>query len=401
MWPTRRILPALVVCACIATGLIGVTGTVQAAASTGLQTTTRSLGPGIVLKEIYDPSGPTHIYVLTLSPATGLSLHTALAGGVGAYIPTSQIASSHGAVAAINGDFSVDPGRPMHSLGMGGDLTQLGLPGTVFAFSSDLRNKSVFQGGPTAAFQNILAKTSLGIGAFNSGDPSGGDVVAYTSYGVSGGIRPPSDACSARLGHRSSLHWANLKHVGVYRDWVVNAVVCRSTPLSVQPGTMVLSAGMSGAGSSAIRRLKRGGGVRVSWSLGTAGVDQAVVGMPEIVTNGVDTAPPAGCGSYFCSANARTAVGVTATGQILLVVVDGHEPGWSDGLTLWQLGQEMISLGAQYAANLDGSGGSTMWVAGQGVINRPSDRSGERPVTTALLLKRGSPQIAPRPFVKA
>jgi exopolysaccharide biosynthesis protein len=81
-------------------------------------------------------------------------------------------------------------------------------------------------------------------------------------------------------------------------------------------------------------------------------------------------------------------------------VVDGQRRGWSNGLSLWQLGQEMIKLGARYAVNLDGSGGSTMWVKGQGVINRPSDRSGEWSVTSALLVMRGSTQLTPLAFVK-
>jgi Phosphodiester glycosidase len=384
----------------LTTGLLAGVGTVQAVASPGITTTTKSLGPGISLTKIYDPSGPTHIYVLTLTPAPGLSARTVLAGGMGSYAPTSQIASSHGAVAAINADFTVDPGRPMHSFGMGGDLTQIGRAGTMFGFSSDLRHKAIVQGRPTSAFQNLTTKARFPISDFNSGDPSNGDLVAYTTYGQSGGIQPPSNACSARLGHPTKVHWASHTHVGLYRDWVVKAVACRVAPLSVQKGTIVLSAGMSGAGSRAIRALKPKKAVRVSWSLGRSGVDETVAGMPELVTNGVDTAPASRCNSYFCSPNARTAIGVTSAGKVLLVVVDGQQRGWSNGLSLWQLGKEMIKLGARYAVNLDGSGGSTMWVKGQGVINRPSDWSGERPVTSALLVMRGSTQLAPLPFVK-
>lgn len=129
-----------------------------------------------------------------------------------------------------------------------------------------------------------------------------------------------------------------------------------------------------------------------------------------MVTNGVDTAPPARCGSYFCSKNPRTGVGITADGKILLVVVDGRQAKWSVGLTLYQFGKEMKSLGARYAVNLDGGGGSAMWVKGEGIINRPSDRceyrpypsclSGERPVTNALLVMNGSVTSTPLPFRK-
>jgi len=313
---------------------------------------------------------------------------------MGTFAPTSQIASSRGGVAAINADFSVDPGRPMHSIGLGGDLTQIGRAGTMFGFSSDLRHHVITQGRPSASFVNLKSKARRVIANFNSGDPSGGDVVAYTRYGASGGIKPPGSACSARLGRPSKLHWASPKHVGLYRNWVVRAVACQSSPMAVQVGTIVLSARTSGFGSKAIRALRAGGGVRVSWSLGHQGVEETVAGMPELVTNGVDTAPPVSCRTYFCRQNARTAIGVTASGKILLVVVDGNQRTWSNGLTLWALGKEMISLGARYAVNLDGSGGSTMWVKGQGVINRPSDWSGVRPVTSALLVMRGTSQLA-------
>jgi exopolysaccharide biosynthesis protein len=43
----------------------------------------------------------------------------------------------------------------------------------------------------------------------------------------------------------------------------------------------------------------------------------------------------------------------------------------------------MRSLGARDALNLDGGGSTTMTVRGE-VVNRPSDRVGERPVSNAV-----------------
>jgi len=45
--------------------------------------------------------------------------------------------------------------------------------------------------------------------------------------------------------------------------------------------------------------------------------------------------------------------------------VDGRQPFYSEGITLDELAHLMISLGAQYAMNLDGGGSSTMVVAGK------------------------------------
>ena len=404
----RRTLVLLTAGAALGAGVVaaGVPGSAGARPAT--KSTVRTLAPGVVLKRIVI-AGPTRVFVLQLTPATGLSLRTVLAGPMGDFHPTSQIAKGRGAFAAINGEFSVTPGRPMHSFVAGGDLALLGRAGAAFGFSSDLRHKTVLQARPVVSVLNVATKTSFTISDFNSGDPTGHDVVAYTTYGTSGGYRPPSDACSARLGAPSKLHWGSTSQVGVYRTWVVQTVACQHDPIGVQPGTMVLSAGLNGAGAYSIQQLAKDTKVRVSWSLGRKGLDQTIAGMPQIVTNGVDTAPPQSCGTYFCSANARTAVGVTAKGAILLVVVDGHQSSWSQGLTLWQLGHEMIALGARNAVNLDGSGAATMWIKGLGVINRPEDRcqfqpypaclAGQRPVSNALLVMRGpTHELTPLPY---
>lgn len=91
--------------------------------------------------------------------------------------------------------------------------------------------------------------------------------------------------------------------------------------------------------------------------------------------------------------NPRTAAGVMADGRIYLVAVDGREfegegregsPG-SVGLTIEELRTLMAWLGVRDAINLDG-GGSTALAIGGRLVNRPSDRAGERPVGDAILL---------------
>lgn len=70
----------------------------------------------------------------------------------------------------------------------------------------------------------------------------------------------------------------------------------------------------------------------------------------------------------------RTLVGRTAAGDVLLVTVDGRQPGYSDGMTLAEATNLMLDLGAVEAMNLDGGGSSTFVVRGD-VINQPSDRA--------------------------
>lgn len=80
----------------------------------------------------------------------------------------------------------------------------------------------------------------------------------------------------------------------------------------------------------------------------------------------------------------RTALGLTASNTLLLVTVNGRQPGISVGMTLDELARLMLELGAVDAMNLDG-GGSTTMVIRDRVLNLPSDGV-ERPVSNALIV---------------
>ncbi len=86
--------------------------------------------------------------------------------------------------------------------------------------------------------------------------------------------------------------------------------------------------------------------------------------------------------------NPRTMAGVTGQGHLLLVTVDGRQPGYSVGLSFAEESAVMASLGARDALNLDGGGSTTMVGSGGTVVGRPSDTTGERPVGDAVLLYR-------------
>jgi len=78
----------------------------------------------------------------------------------------------------------------------------------------------------------------------------------------------------------------------------------------------------------------------------------------------------------------RTAVGVIDENHLVFVVVDGRQEGYSAGVTLTELADIMIDLGATSAYNLDGGGSSTMYFNGE-VINQPSN-GGERGTSDIL-----------------
>ena len=80
----------------------------------------------------------------------------------------------------------------------------------------------------------------------------------------------------------------------------------------------------------------------------------------------------------------RSAVGQTADGHIVLLVADGKQPGYSTGLTNFELALTMMRLGCVTASALDSGAAATMAFDGK-LLDRPS-RRGERAVGSALAL---------------
>lgn len=116
-------------------------------------------------------------------------------------------------------------------------------------------------------------------------------------------------------------------------------------------------------------------------------VTDAIGGGPVIVRDGkpVYRANEAFTTSQIVPRHPRTAVGQTADGSILLVVVDGRQFGYSVGMTTFEMALAMVRLGAVRAMQLDSGGSSTLAFDGV-VLNRPSDGR-ERPISTALMLQ--------------
>jgi hypothetical protein len=170
--------------------------------------------------------------------------------------------------------------------------------------------------------------------------------------------------------------------------------------MGFRKGVLILAANHNGGvGATTLQHLTRGTKVRVTWDMvgatRWAGVMDVIGGMPLLVDNGQNVAKT--CSSYFCSRNPRTGIAETADGHILLVTVDGRSSA-SVGMTLIGFADYLKSLGATYALNLDGGGSTTMWVDGEGVVNDPSDSSGERYVTNAVLVLPGADTSEPTPL---
>jgi hypothetical protein len=118
-------------------------------------------------------------------------------------------------------------------------------------------------------------------------------------------------------------------------------------------------------------------------------VAEGVAGFGQIVQDGAQVGPREG------PLHPRTAFGVNREGTVLwMVVVDGRQPGFSEGMTERELGDLMLKLGCWDAANMDGGGSSVMGVIDSKgrmqVVNSPSDRSPLDPET---------PKVRPLPLI--
>ncbi|HXG40716.1 MAG TPA: phosphodiester glycosidase family protein [Candidatus Limnocylindrales bacterium] len=163
------------------------------------------------------------------------------------------------------------------------------------------------------------------------------------------------------------------------------------TPIA--PGTLVLSGG--GYWEPYLAGLPVGTTVTIQTAITTGweNATQIVSGRETLVRAGAVSIVP-----YPSTANEqhpRTAVGVTASGDVVLVTVDGRQSDYSTGMTLPDLAQLMLSRGAVDAINLDGGGSTTMAVRLPGdsdvtVVNSPSDGR-ERAVANALLVVGTAP----------
>jgi hypothetical protein len=81
----------------------------------------------------------------------------------------------------------------------------------------------------------------------------------------------------------------------------------------------------------------------------------------------------------------RTLIGVDGSGWIWMAAIDGRQPDHSVGMTLPDLARLAVRLGLRDALNLDG-GGSTTMVVKDRIVSHPSDPTGPRPISDAILV---------------
>jgi hypothetical protein len=82
----------------------------------------------------------------------------------------------------------------------------------------------------------------------------------------------------------------------------------------------------------------------------------------------------------------RTVAAIKDDNTVVLLTVDGRQPGYSTGMTGKELGRFLLSQDIKDAAMLDGGASTEMIVNGR-IVNRPSFKGQERPLAGGIILQ--------------
>jgi hypothetical protein len=343
------------------------------------------LMPGVVYEQQveFTNHGPVVIHVLTAPRPGGLyELKPVLSNGsiLGTETVTSmqRTASVTATVGGVNGDlFTFASGRPTGGLIRDGVLdhapwsgrSTVGIDTQGLLHVGRIQLLTTWQGlGPRRAGVGLNAPPGAnGISLFTPAwgpatPPSPGD------YEVVLQPFPPTTANAEVSG--PVVATAQNGNVAIPPDGAV---------LAARGSAAARLAAEAPVGQAVIVRLL----LRPEWP----GIVQALGGGPLLVREGK---PVFRAFEHFKTdqllpRNPRTAVGQRADGKIVLLAVDGRQPGYSVGMTNFELAQALVRLGVVTGSALDAGGSTTMAFDGR-LLSKPSDPAGERPVAESLLV---------------
>lgn len=347
----------------------------------------RPVGPGVIHTYIESPSIPWTINVLEVDLTDPFlkietaKAHNLLAGG---YERTSSMARRHDepghrVVGGVNGDFYVGGGRPVNIQVLGGEILQDAHPGRP-AIGFDLENRPAMEFAALEA-SLFLSDTALVIHDVN-GTRDADELVLYNQYR---GSATGTNQYGTEVRVRSLERWIANDTLRL----VVSKKAVGSGNTSIPDGEAVLS-GHGSAGSVLANRVEEGDTLTAYLGIQPRlpNVEEVMGGHPFLVRDGVSSVGPRGDAS---DRHPRTAAGFSADStKLYLITVDGRQ-STSEGITLPELAYFMIRIGVHTGMNLDGGGSTTMVVRDE-IANSPSDGSGERAVSNALLVVSSAPE---------
>lgn len=348
---------------------------------------------GVTYRMEVEPSLPRVIHALRIAAgAPGVSLRPELANGTvfeddatGGRNTVSAMLAATGAIAGLNADFFPFTGDPLGTMVRDG----------VVVSRPDPRRAS-FGWGPNGAEAALIAwratlassrlPQAIELGGINEECGQNAIVANFPEAGQARAKGPSAYAVvrtgPVKLGPNSTI-------TGTIESFFEGV-----DALPIQPGNVVLAA--RGAAVQRLKALQPGDQVELRLVMDGMNWEQArqvVGGGPFLVREAkpmIDWQAAGFQEGFATNRHPRSAIGVTETGDLWLVAVDGRQP-MSRGVSLAELAQIMIRLGCVQAINLDGGGSTALGLWGA-PLNRPSDGK-EREVSNAVLLF-GPPTMA-------
>lgn len=346
--------------------------------------TRQTLSPGVEHLELRRDDVPTDVHVARISAAARPRLRAVLAGdtltGPGSGLDTtSSMCARYDCVVGVNGDFIDVDGSPVGAMIASSELVRSpGIPNTQLQL--DARGRPSIDDFGWSADVRTVDGTRVNVDVVNR--PLGADGVGLYS---SRWGRATTDAHTVEL--VLAVTGASAARPLPRGASIATMVAVRPGGGPIAPGTVVLAG--RGSGATALRALwgHRGLGNAATLAVSTKGAVQSIGGSPRMLIRGAPAWPTGDRSAFVRSPFPRTMVGATGSGELLLVTVDGRQPGYSMGVSLADATDILLGLGAVEGVNLDG-GGSTAFTVGGVTANRPSG-GGERRVTSALVVTRG------------
>lgn len=181
----------------------------------------------------------------------------------------------------------------------------------------------------------------------------------------------------ALLGINGGGFYTEIRDEKPYAVHIGNVVINGKliTPFNAYPGNLCF-AGINKAGRVI------GGVINKKEELMALNPGEGVSFIPVLIKGGVSQTIPA---EWVKTNQPRTIIGEYANGDLIMIVVDGRQADWSSGVTLERLIDKLVELGVKEAYNLDG-GGSSTFVYGGEILNRPSDGNLRKVVTNIVIL---------------
>ena len=350
----------------------------------------RVLSPGVVHRYRWDPAGPWAVHVVEANlRSCGVDLRTAKANDqlIGRARTTTMAAqvgrnTSRPVLAAINGDFFSPLGIPQSAQVIDGDIVK-GSP-DLPAFGVTATETPFIGKHPLAGELRTRSGDSRAMRGVNERPDSQGVALYNRFFGQS----TPTDTGVVEV---LATPLSDPAAVGETVKGVVASVDTTAAGVAI-PNTSVVLAGRAQTGS--FLRTSIAAGDTITWvhrfSEAPGPVAELIGGNFQLVRGGQDVIGEAADRER----HPRTGVGLRSDGTLLLVTVDGRQPGYSVGMSQPEMIQLFQGLGAVDVLNLDGGGSTTMVIEGA-LANRPSDPAGERPVANAVVVLGGTPGTCP------